>query len=82
MEEVGFLVKKEEDEGGEVIVVVVRMEEEMEGRMVEELVEEMVVKMEGGQPKEGTASGCAAVGLLLEKKEEKKMKERGVGVFI
>ena len=39
VEKMGFLVEKEEEEGGEVVViVVVGIEEEMEERMVEELV--------------------------------------------
>ena len=51
VEKMGFLVEKEEEEGGEVVVV--GMEEEMEERMVEELVEKWVVM--AGQ--EGRHSG-------------------------
>ena len=69
---VGFLVEKEEEEGGVEVLLLLEMEEEMEERMVEELVAEMVVEMEGGRPKEGTAGLGAAVGLLLEMKEERK----------
>ena len=81
--------KEEEEEGeedGVVVVVVVGMKEEMEGRMVEELVEE--VRGDGGEsgrPRREARWFWAAGGrwLLVEKKEERKMKEReGVGVFI
>ena len=43
---VGFLVflsGNEEEEGGVEVLLLLEMEKEMEGRMVEELVEEMVV---------------------------------------
>ena len=82
--EVGFLVEKEEEEGGVEVVLLLEMEEEMEGRMVEELVEEMVVEMEGGRPKEVTASGCCRWFAVGEERREKKMKEkeRKQGVYI
>ena len=46
MEEVGFLVEKEEEEDDGDGVVVVRMEEDMEEELVGELVEKWV-EMEG-----------------------------------
>ena len=83
-----FLCGKEEEEGGVEVVLLLEMEEEMEGRMMEELVEMVVEEMEkGGLPKESTVAwGCHFVlcWLLLEKKEERKMKEkeRKGGVYI
>ena len=64
VEKMGFLVEKVEEEGGEVIVVVVRMEEEIGENMVEELVAEVVCV--------GGIFGAAVGGLLLEKKEGRK----------
>ena len=71
---------------GGVMVVVVGMEEEMEGRKVEKLVV-MVVELEGGWPANGgsMAAFCCHCSLLAagNKEEERKiMKERGVGVYI
>ena len=63
------------------LFVVVRMEKEMEGRMVEELVE-MVVELEGGmvendRPKEGAWLRFAAIGsVACWKRRKGKMKER------
>ena len=79
-----------EEEDGVVVVVVVGMEEEMEEKKVEELVEVMVVEMEGGvveigRPKEGAWLRFAAIALcwlLLEKKEEKKWKREEWGSYI
>ena len=67
------LVEREEEEGGVEVLLLLEMEEEMKGRMVEELVAEMVVEMEGGQPKEGTASGwCCCWFAVGEERREKK----------
>ena len=73
--EVGFLEflgRKEEEEDGMEGLLLLEMKEEMEGRMVEEFVEEMVVEMEGGRPKEGTASLGAAVACCWRRKKKKK----------
>ena len=78
-----FLGGKEEEEGGMEVLMLLEMEEEMEGRMVEELVEEMVVEMEGGRPKEGTASLGAAVACCWRRKKRKNERERrSGGVYI
>ena len=78
MEEVGFLVKKDKDEGGEVVVVV-RMEEEMEERKVVELV---VEKMEEVERMAGKREGKGLGGLLdayWKWRRKEKMKEREEG---
>ena len=72
---------------GVIVVVVVGMEEEMEERMVEELVvAEMVVGMKGGWPKEGMAHcnilGCCWLAGNEEGKEKMKERERKVDVYI
>ena len=71
VEKMGFLVEKEEEEGGE-IVVVVGMEEEMEERMVEELVVKEVEGVAGQERLRWLVFGAAVGGLLLEKKEGRK----------
>ena len=59
--EMGSWWRKERNMVVLLLFVVVRMEKEMEGRMVEELVAEMV-EIEGGRPKEGAK---AVMGLLF-----------------
>ena len=85
MEEVGFLVEKEEEEDGGDGVVVVGMVEEMEERKVGELVAEMA-EMVAGQG----GSTALALGLLLpffvgcwwEGGGKMKEREKGSGVYI
>ena len=51
-----FLGEKKEEEGGVEVLMLLEMEEEMEGRMVEELVEElevMVVNVAGQGGRQG-----------------------------
>ena len=64
----GFLVKKEEEERGKVVVVAAGMEKEMEERMVEELVVEKVERMAGQGTQGGWLGYCS---LAVGRKEEK-----------
>ena len=67
------------------VVVVVGMKEEMEEKVVEKMVKVSGDGGESGRPRREARWFWAAGGrwLLVEKKEERKMKEReGVGVFI
>ena len=75
--EVGFLVEKEEEEGG---VVVVGMEKEMKERMVEELVVNMAKRVASQGGHDDRFLGCCR---WLEEEGRKKMKERErKGVYI
>ena len=74
----GCLVEREEEEGGVGMLWLLEMEEEMEGRMVEELV----VEMEVGMVQHGRPIGRQGLFLwlpfrwLLEPKKKKKKYER------
>ena len=76
--DMGYLMEREEEDGGEdgvvVVVVVVGMKEGMEERMMVEFVVEMVVELEGGWPaKEATMAAfcCLALCWLLAGKRGK-----------
>jgi len=77
MVDMGYLMEREEEDGGEdgvVVVVVVGMKEGMEERMMVEFVVEMVVELEGGWPaKEATMAAfcCLALCWLLAGKRGK-----------